>query len=81
MSGTPPSATEMPRNAARRAVMRSLLMLLPLLLIAGTALSEQVSLRPPATAVELRAYGFGLFPFDGNFHPIARLDALQSVRS
>ena len=42
-------------------------MLLPLLLIAGTALSEQVSLRPPATAVELRAYGFGLFPFDGNF--------------
>jgi polyisoprenoid-binding protein YceI len=47
--------------------MRSLLMLLPLLLIAGTALSEQVSLRPPGTAVELRTYGFGLIPFDGNF--------------
>jgi polyisoprenoid-binding protein YceI len=42
-------------------------MLLPLLLIAGTAWSEQLPLHPPTTAVELRTYGFGLFPFDGNF--------------
>ena len=47
--------------------MRSFLLLLPLLLVAGTAWSEQISLQPPATAVELRTYGFGLIPFDGNF--------------
>jgi polyisoprenoid-binding protein YceI len=47
--------------------MRLLLMLLPLLLIAGTAWSDQATLRPPASAVELRTYGFGLIPFDGSF--------------
>ena len=47
--------------------MQLVTMLLPLLLIAGTAWSDQVPLRPPATAVELRTYGFGLIPFDGNF--------------
>jgi polyisoprenoid-binding protein YceI len=57
--------------------MRFLLMLLPLLLVAGTAWSEQISLRPPGTAVELRTYGFGLIPFDGNFtrfHGLMRYD-------
>jgi polyisoprenoid-binding protein YceI len=47
--------------------MRSLLMLLPFLLIAGTAWSDQLSLRPPGSVVELRTYGFGLIPFDGSF--------------
>lgn len=47
--------------------MQFLLGLLPMVLIAGSALSEQVALRPPATAVELRSYGFGLFPLDGKF--------------
>jgi len=47
--------------------MRFLLMHLPLLLVAGTAWSDQVSLRPPGSAVELRTYGFGLIPFDGSF--------------
>jgi len=47
--------------------MRFLLSLLPLLLIAGTAWSDQLTLQPPASAVELRAYGFGLIPFDGRF--------------
>jgi polyisoprenoid-binding protein YceI len=47
--------------------MRFLLSLLPLLLIAGTAWSDQLNLQPPASAVELRAYGFGLIPFDGRF--------------
>jgi polyisoprenoid-binding protein YceI len=47
--------------------MRFLLVLLPLLLVAGTAWSDQISLRPPGSAVELRTYGFGLIPFDGSF--------------
>lgn len=47
--------------------MRFLLTLLPLLLVAGTAWSDQLSLQPPASAVELRTYGFGLIPFDGKF--------------
>jgi polyisoprenoid-binding protein YceI len=47
--------------------MRFLLMLLPLLLVASTAWSDQVNLQPPGSAVELRSYGFGLIPFDGNF--------------
>jgi polyisoprenoid-binding protein YceI len=47
--------------------MRSLLLLLPLLLIAGSAWSDQVSLLPPASSVELRSYGFGLIPMDGKF--------------
>jgi polyisoprenoid-binding protein YceI len=47
--------------------MRFLLMLLPMLLVAGTAWSDQISLRPPGSAVELRTYGFGLIPFDGSF--------------
>src|ERR1700712_2453636 len=45
-----------------------LLPLLPMLFVAaGTAWSDQISLRPPGCAVELRSYGFGLIPFDGNF--------------
>jgi polyisoprenoid-binding protein YceI len=47
--------------------MRFLLSLLPLLLICGSAWSDQLSLRPPNSAVELRSYGFGLFPLDGKF--------------
>jgi polyisoprenoid-binding protein YceI len=47
--------------------MRFLLTLLPLLLVAGTAWSDQVSLQPPGSAVELRSYGFGFIPFDGTF--------------
>src|ERR1700712_4273117 len=57
--------------------MRFLHMLLPLLLVAGTAWPEQISVRPPGAAVELRAYGFGLIPFDGNFtrfHGLMRYD-------
>lgn len=52
-------------------------MLLPLLLIAVTAWPEQANLRPPASAVELRSYGFGLIPFDGKFtrfHGVMRYD-------
>lgn len=47
--------------------MQFLLMLLPLLLVATTAWSEQIGLRPPGSVVELRTYGFGLIPFDGRF--------------
>jgi polyisoprenoid-binding protein YceI len=47
--------------------MRFLLSLLPLLLISASAWSDQLSLRPPSSAVELRSYGFGLFPLDGKF--------------
>lgn len=47
--------------------MRFLLSLLPLLLVAGPAWPEQAALRPPDSAVELRSYGFGLFPLDGKF--------------
>jgi polyisoprenoid-binding protein YceI len=44
-----------------------LLPLLPMLFVAGTAWSDEISLRPLNCAVELRSYGFGLIPFDGNF--------------
>src|ERR1700710_2974262 len=57
--------------------MQFLLMLLPLLFVAGTAWSEQLSLQPPGSAVELRTYGFGLIPFDGSFtrfHGLMRYD-------
>jgi polyisoprenoid-binding protein YceI len=37
------------------------------LLVSGAARADQISLRPPASAVELRSYGFGLFPLDGQF--------------
>ena len=47
--------------------MRTLIMLLPMLIIASTAWSDQVNLAPPSSAVELRTYGFGLIPFDGKF--------------
>ncbi len=47
--------------------MRFLLSLLSLLLISGPAWPDQVGLRPPGSAVELRSYGFGLFPLDGKF--------------
>ncbi len=47
--------------------MQFLLMLLPLLFITSTAWSEQLSLQPPGSAVELRTYGLGLIPFDGTF--------------
>jgi len=47
--------------------MRFLLSLLLLIGIAGSARSEQVGLRPPASSVELRSYGFGLIPLDGKF--------------
>jgi polyisoprenoid-binding protein YceI len=30
-------------------------------------LSEWISLNPPESTVELRTYGFGVIPFDGNF--------------
>jgi polyisoprenoid-binding protein YceI len=52
-------------------------LLLPLLLVAGPAWSDQVSLLPPASAVELRSYGFGLIPLDGKFtrfHGLMRYD-------
>jgi polyisoprenoid-binding protein YceI len=35
---------------------------------------EQISLRPPQSAVELRTYGFGVIPFDGRF---TRFDGLM----
>jgi polyisoprenoid-binding protein YceI len=41
--------------------------LLPLLLISASAWADQFSLLPPGSAVELRSYGFGLIPLDGNF--------------
>jgi polyisoprenoid-binding protein YceI len=47
--------------------MRFLLRLLPLLLLAGSAWSEQVGLWPPGSAVGFRTYGFGLIPLDGKF--------------
>jgi polyisoprenoid-binding protein YceI len=47
--------------------MRCLLLLIPLLLAAGPVWSDQISVRPPVSAVELRSYGFGLFPLDGKF--------------
>lgn len=47
--------------------MHILLSLLPLLLVTAPAWPEQVTLRPPATSVELRSYGFGLIPLDGKF--------------
>jgi polyisoprenoid-binding protein YceI len=47
--------------------MRFLLALLPLVLLAGPARSNQASLLPADSAVELRSYGFGLIPLDGKF--------------
>jgi polyisoprenoid-binding protein YceI len=47
--------------------MRFMLMVLPLILVCGTAWSQQIALQPRDAAVELRTYGFGFFPFDGNF--------------
>jgi polyisoprenoid-binding protein YceI len=47
--------------------MRFLLSLLSLLIVAGPAWSDQVSLLPPASSVDLRSYGFGLIPLDGKF--------------
>jgi polyisoprenoid-binding protein YceI len=47
--------------------MRFLLSFLPLLLISAPAWPDQLSLRPPGSAVELRSYGFGLIPLDGKF--------------
>ncbi len=47
--------------------MRPLLLPLLLFLLVRPAWSEQVSLLPVDSAVELRSYGFGLIPFDGKF--------------
>jgi polyisoprenoid-binding protein YceI len=41
--------------------------ILLLLLAAVPALAEPLHLLPPASRVELRAYGFGLVPLDGTF--------------
>src|ERR1700712_1148668 len=63
----PPSQPRMP--------MRTLLFLL--LLAAAPVNAEQVSLTPPATQVEMRAYGIGMIPFDGQFtrfHGVLRYD-------
>jgi polyisoprenoid-binding protein YceI len=56
--------------------MRFLLLLVPLLL-SEPAWSDQVTLLPADSAVELRSYGFGLFPLDGKFtrfHGLMRYD-------
>lgn len=45
--------------------MRYLLLLL--LFVTSSASAEQIGLAPPATQVEIRAYGLGLIPFDGKF--------------
>jgi polyisoprenoid-binding protein YceI len=66
----------MPQALRYTGVMRFLL-LLPLLLLAGPAWSDQISLLPPDSVVELRSYGFGLFPLDGKFarfHGVMRYD-------
>jgi polyisoprenoid-binding protein YceI len=47
--------------------MRFLLSLLALLFMSGPAWSDQIILRPPVSAVELRSFGFGLIPLDGKF--------------
>lgn len=44
-----------------------LLSLLALLFVAAPARSDQVSLQPPGSSVQLRSYGFGLIPLDGKF--------------
>jgi polyisoprenoid-binding protein YceI len=38
-----------------------------LLLITIPARADQISLTPPGVRVEIRTYGLGLLPFDGNF--------------
>jgi polyisoprenoid-binding protein YceI len=40
---------------------------LPMVLAAAPAWSDQISLHPPDSSVELRSYGFGWFPLDGKF--------------
>jgi polyisoprenoid-binding protein YceI len=55
------------KESAIQVTMRFLLFLLPVLLVAHPARSDQVNLRPPDSAVELRSYGFGLIPLDGKF--------------
>lgn len=58
--------------------MLTLLSLLPVVLVAGTAWSHQISLQPPECMIELRSYGFGLIPFDGKFsrfHGAMRYDS------
>jgi polyisoprenoid-binding protein YceI len=52
--------------------MRLLSLLLPRFLVVSVLLAapvraDQIRLHPPASAVELRSYGFGLFPLDGQF--------------
>lgn len=55
--------------------------LLPLLLLlAAPALADQLAVSPPISAVELRAYGFGLLSLDGKFtrfHGSIRYDPAQ----
>jgi len=60
--------------------MRFLLALLPLLVVAGPAWSDQAVLVPPDSVIELRSYGFGLIPLDGKFtrfHGLMRYDPLH----
>jgi polyisoprenoid-binding protein YceI len=45
----------------------SFLLLLAVLFVAVPARSDEVSLQPPASSVQLRSYGFGLIPLDGKF--------------
>ena len=52
-----------------------------LLLLAIPARADQANLSPPASAVELRSYGFGLLPLDGKFtrfHGWLRYDPANS---
>jgi polyisoprenoid-binding protein YceI len=63
--------------------MRFSLMLLPMLLVGSAAWSDQISLQPPGSAIELRTYGFGLIPFDGTFtrfHGWMRYDSANTDR-
>jgi polyisoprenoid-binding protein YceI len=61
--------------------MRRLLILMACLggsLLASSSQAQQIVLSPPSSRVELRIYGMGLLPFDGNFarfHGLMRYDA------
>lgn len=65
--------------APQQPVMR-LLPLILLLCAAIPARSEEIVLGPPATDVAIRAYGIGLFPYDGKFtrfHGVMQYDPKQ----
>jgi len=66
--------------AGQQPAMRLLTMLLLLLAITAPAFGDDLTLQPPVSSVAIRAYGFGMVPFDGKFtrfHGVMHYDPHQ----